>query len=68
MAKIILEFDTNEDQYDIYCLYKAKKMKIALNDIYNLARSSLKYKEETSFLPTLEDVQSIAGEFFYEEN
>jgi len=46
VGKVIFEFDTDEDKYDISLCHNRHKMYDSVWEIYNIVRSELKHGDE----------------------
>lgn len=64
MAKVIFEFDYQEDHEEICRIHAVRRMHIALDTIYGMTRSELKHGEEElspNIVKLLEDIKNEAS-------
>jgi hypothetical protein len=59
-ASIHYEFDLPEDQHDFSTVQRAFETRSTLEEIYQKARTALKYQEDKDFEKVLEEIRSLA--------
>jgi hypothetical protein len=59
-ATVSFEFDLPEDNYSFSTVQKAFETRLVLEEIYQKARTALKYQEDKDFEKVLEEIRSLA--------
>jgi hypothetical protein len=59
-ASIHYEFDLPDDQHNFSTVQKAFEMRSTLEEIFQKARTALKYQEDKDFEKVLEEIRQLA--------